>query len=355
MFKITALLAICTVALHACQTNATTKQAPVDAAAAAVAPTPPPNATQNMAWIEGGEFTMGTDDKSSYEPERPAHPVKVHGFYMDTTEVTNKQFKTFVEATGYVTIAERKPDWEELKKQLPPGTPKPADELLVPGSLVFSPPSTPVSTDDISQWWQWTPGADWQHPKGPGSTLDGLWDHPVVHVAYDDAMAYAKWAGKRLPTEAEWEFAARGGLVEKRYAWGDQFKPHNRFMANTYQGSFPYRNTADDGYKGTAPVAIYPPNNYGLYDMIGNVWEWTSDYFDADAYKHIDKKVMQDNPQGPSATHTANMYAIERVTKGGSFLCAEDYCVNYRPSARRGTAYDSGASHIGFRCVKDKE
>lgn len=282
-----------------------------------------------MIFIPGGEFTMGTDEEDSYPVERPAHREKVGGFWIDETEVTNAQFKKFVEATGYKTTAEVPVDWEELKKQVPLGTPKPPDEMLKPGSLVFTPPSNPVSLNDISAWWVWTNGADWQHPEGPGSSIEGKADYPVVHVSWDDAVAYAKWAGKRLPTEAEWEFAARGGLEGKRYAWGEEFRPSNEWMANTFQGNFPNLDSGEDGSKGLSPVKKFKPNGYGLYDIIGNVWEWTSDEFKDPAEPLVPK----------------------RVTKGGSFLCSAQYCINYRPSARRGTGFDSGASNIGFRTV----
>ncbi|MGH7197999.1 MAG: formylglycine-generating enzyme family protein [Candidatus Omnitrophota bacterium] len=283
-----------------------------------------------MVWIPGGEFTMGTDEEEAYPVERPAHREKVGGFWIDQTEVTNEEFRKFVEATGYVTIAERPVDWEELKKQVPPGTPRPPDEMLKPGSLVFSPPNGPVSLNDLSAWWAWTIGANWRHPEGPGSTIRGKDDRPVVHVSYDDAAAYAKWAGKRLPTEAEWEFAARGGLEAKRYAWGDEFQPKGEWMANTFQGNFPNEDTGEDNFKGVAPVKKFEPNGYSLHDIIGNVWEWTSDEFQ--------------DPLEPLVP--------KRVTKGGSFLCNSQYCTNYRPSARRGTGFDSGSSNVGFRCVK---
>ncbi|WP_436489518.1 formylglycine-generating enzyme family protein [Chitinophaga sp. ARDCPP14] len=310
----------------------------------------------NMVWIAGGQFMMGTDEKEAYDQERPAHPVKVDGFWIDKTEVTNEEFKAFTDATQYITVAERKPLWEDISKQLPPGTPKPDDDLLVPGALVFVAPDHPVNTGDISNWWKWVAGADWKHPEGPGSNLEGRWKHPVVQIAWEDANAYAKWAGKRLPTEAEWEYAARGGQAEKRYAWGNDFKPGGRYMANTYQGHFPDKNLGEDGFKGTAPVASFPANPYGLFDMTGNVWEWTADWYDASFYKKMNVHAVQVDPQGPAGTYDPeDQYAIKRVTKGGSFLCANDYCVNYRPSARRGTSFDSGASHIGFRCVKDKD
>lgn len=312
-------------------------------------------APEGMVWIPGGEFTMGTDDPESYEAERPAHRVRVNGFWIDVTEVTNEQFKKFVEATKYVTTAEKKPVWEELKKQLPPDTPKPDDALLVPGSLVFTPPSYAISLNDYSQWWTWTPGADWKHPEGPRSSIEKRMNHPVVHVSYDDALAYCKWTGKRLPTEAEWEFASRGGREKERYSWGNDFMPAGKFMANTFQGAFPATNTSDDGYTSSSPVKTFPPNDYGLYDIIGNAWEWTSDYYNITYYAEIAKQPVANNPKGPDKPYDPREpYAEKRVTRGGSFLCADNYCVNYRPSARQGTAFDSGMSHIGFRCVKDK-
>lgn len=310
---------------------------------------------EGMVWIPGGEFTMGTDDPESYEAERPAHRVRLNGYWIDVTEVTNKQFNEFVDATGYVTTAQKKPEWEELKKQLPPGTPKPDETVFVPGSLVFTPPSYAVSLDDYSQWWTWTPGADWKHPEGPGSDIEKRMDHPVVHVSYDDALAYCKWAGKRLPTEAEWEFASRGGREKERYSWGNDFMPAGKFMANTFQGAFPAKDTGDDGYLSTSPVKTFEPNDYGLYDIIGNAWEWTSDYYNINYYAVLAKAGLTTNPKGPEKPYDPREpYAEKRVTRGGSFLCADNYCVNYRPSARQGTAFDSGMSHIGFRCVKDK-
>ncbi len=306
-----------------------------------------------MVLIKGGTFTMGTDDPKSFSNERPAHAVRVNDFMMDVHEVTNKEYAQFVKATGYKTVAERELNWDELKSQLPPGTPKPADAILQPGSMVFTPPKQAVPLDDVSKWWVWVIGANWQHPEGPGSNLTGRENHPVVHIAFEDAEAYAKWAGKRLPTEAEWEYASKGGKTG-RYSWGDEDPEKNMKLANIWQGHFPDGNTKADGYERTAPVKSFAPNGYGLYDMAGNVWEWCSDWYHDRAYNMIDQNTITDNPQGPDKSFDANEpYAHKRVTKGGSFLCHVSYCESYRPSARRGTSYDSGLSHIGFRCVKD--
>jgi formylglycine-generating enzyme required for sulfatase activity len=309
-------------------------------------------APTGMVWIPGGEFLMGTDDPQADPVEHPAHRVRVDGFWMDQTEVTNAQFRQFVEATSYVTIAERPVDWEQLKTQLPPGTPKPPDGQLVPGSLVFTQPDHPVRLDDISNWWKWIPGANWRHPNGPGSSITGKDNYPVTHVSWDDATAYARWAGKRLPTEAEWEFASRGGLDAMKYAWGEEFKPGGKYQANTWQGNFPETSTGEDGFPLLAPVRSFPANGYGLYDMIGNVWEWCSDWYRPDTYRLDSHRSPVWNPTGPEQSDDPNEpYQPKRVTRGGSFLCSANYCTNYRPSARRGTATDSGMSHLGFRCV----
>lgn len=307
---------------------------------------------EGMVWIPGGEFSMGTNEDESYPHERPAHRVRVDGFWMDQTEVTNQQFKEFVDATGYITIAERKPEWEKLQEQLPPGTLKPDDDKLVPGALVFTPPSFTVALDDYSQWWSYVPGADWRHPEGPGSNLEGRMMHPVVHVAYDDAIAYSDWAGKRLPTEAEWEFASRSGLESERFAWGKEFAINGRYMANTFQGAFPLRNTGDDGFTGSSPVKSFAPNSYGLYDMIGNVWEWTNDFYNTTYFTEQVQSGVTTNPKGCDVPYDPNEpYSKKRVSKGGSFLCSQNYCMNYRPSARQGSAIDTGMSNMGFRCV----
>jgi sulfatase modifying factor 1 len=320
---------------------------------------PPKPWPDGMVWIPGGEFTMGSTDPLARPDESPKHRVRVDGFWMDATEVTNAQFRAFVEATDYKTVAERPVDWEELKKQVAPGTPKPPDEMLQPGSLVFTPPDHPVDLRDNAQWWRWTIGANWRHPEGPGSTLDGKDSYPVVHVAYEDAVAYCKWAGKRLPTEAEWEFAARGGLDGKKNVWGDE--PIDPKRANTWQGHFPDNNTAEDGYARAAPVKSFPPNGYGLYDMAGNAWEWCSDLYRPDTYARrvleIGKDGVAVNPTGPtSSLDPRNPYAPEsRVHRGGSFLCHDSYCASYRPSARMACPSDTGLQHLGFRCVMTPE
>ena len=328
-------------------TNAVSSPA-LNAPATVSAPPPP----QGMVWIPGGEFVMGTDDPEAWADERPAHRVSVAGFFLDETEVTNAQFRQFVNATGYLTTAERKPTVEEILAQSPPGTPAPAAELLVPGSLVFQPTTAAVPLDDITQWWTWTPGANWQHPECPESDLTGRDQHPVVQVSWDDAVAYATWAGKRLPTEAEWEFAARGGLVQKKYVWGDEAPEADQRRANLWTGTFPYHNTQSDGFLRTAPVRTFLPNGFGLYDMSGNVWEWCSDWYDREAYQRRSTKDVTRNPRGPDRSFDPQRpYQPQRSQRGGSFLCHDSYCSRYRPSARHGCSPDTGMSHVGFRCA----
>jgi formylglycine-generating enzyme required for sulfatase activity len=306
-----------------------------------------------MVWIQGGEFTMGSDSPDALMPERPAHRVRVDGFWMDETDVTNAQFRAFVEATGYVTTAEKSPTVEEIMLYAPRGRPPPAKEDLVPGSVVFTPPDHPLDDlRDVGQWQKWTPGANWRHPEGPGSSIEGKDDHPVVHVSWFDAEAYTKWAGKRLPTEAEWEFAARGGLEGKKYVWGDEPFSEEHPQCNNFQGHFPDKNTAKDGYLRTSPVKAFPPNGYGLYDMSGNVWQWCSDWYLPEAYTLTAGQKVLVNPTGPEHSFDPRLRPPERVHRGGSFLCCVGYCFNYRPSARMGCTPDSGMSHIGFRCVK---
>jgi len=313
---------------------------------------PAGDALPGMVWIPGGEFTMGTNSELGWPDEKPAHRVQVDGFWIDSTEVTNARFREFVEGTGYVTTAEKPPDLDEIMSQVEPGTAPPTKEQLVPGSLVFTPPGVNVGLRDFSQWWKWTPGANWKHPEGPGSDLAGRDDHPVVQVSWDDAAAFARWAGQRLPTEAEWEFAARGGLSDKPYVWGDAPPTDKAPRANIWQGSFPNENTAADGFARTAPVKSFAANGFGLYDMAGNVWEWCSDWYDRELYgRRVDEIVV--NPPGPSRSiDPSRPFTPQRVQRGGSFLCNDSYCSRYRPSARHGSSPDTGMSHVGFRCAK---
>jgi len=307
----------------------------------------------NMVYIPGGTFDMGADNDQASSDEYPKHKVKVSPFYMDITEVTNAAFKKFVDATGYITIAERIPDWEELRKELPAGTPKPPDSLLVAASLVFFPTKTAVNLNDYSQWWRWLKGANWRHPQGPGSNIEGKDNYPVVHISWFDAMAYCKWAGKRLPTEAEWEFAARGGLTNNIYPWGNEHVSKGATKANYWEGKFPYANDAKDGYTRAAPVAMFKPNGYGLHDMAGNVWEWCSDWYHHDYYATIAEGITE-NPQGASkALDPTEPYTPKRSLRGGSFLCNDSYCSGYRVSRRMKSSPDTGLEHTGFRCVKD--
>lgn len=307
---------------------------------------------EGMVLIPAGSFIMGGDSLWGRPDEFPHHNVRLSAFYMDEHEVTNKQFRAFVEATDYVTTAERKPDWKELKKQLPPGTPKPTEEVLVAASLVFKGTEGPVSLNNPAIWWEWVPGADWKHPEGPGSDIEGKDDYPVVHVSWEDAAAYAQWAGKRLPTEAEWEYAARGGKSNTIYPWGNEMVHQGKVKANSWDGKFPYQNTASDGYERLAPVAQYEPNGYGLYDMGGNVWEWCADWYRSDYYQaSLDEEIME-NPAGPeSSLDPVEPYAQKKVTRGGSFLCNDQYCSGFRVAARMKTTWDTSLNHTGFRCV----
>ncbi len=317
--------------------------------------TPHKKAPPGMVWIPGGDFQMGSNSEIGWQDERPAHQVRVSGFFLDETEVTNAQFAKFVEETGYVTTAEKAPALEEIMSQVPPGTPPPDEKVLVAASMVFSPPKSKVPLDDFSQWWQWVAGADWRHPEGPESSIQGRENHPVVHVSWYDAEAYAKWAGKRLPTEAEWEFAARGGLKSQDFTWGTKPPSDNLIMANIWQGEFPQNNTAIDGFAATAPVKSFPTNGYGLYDMAGNVWEWCGDWYDRELHPRLAAEELVVDPKGPEKTNDPQQpFAQLRVQKGGSFLCHESYCLRYRPSARHGGAPDTGMSHVGFRCAMDR-
>jgi len=304
-----------------------------------------------MVLIPAGTFSMGGDNEQARQDEFPKHQVSVDSFWMDATEVSNREFAKFVETTGYQTVAERPIDWEQMKKELPPNTPKPPDSILQPGALVFVSTETPVSLRDYSQWWAWTIGADWRHPEGAESSIEDRMDHPVVQIAWEDAIAYAEWAGKRLPTEAEWEWAARGGLEEQIYPWGDENVNEGKPRANFWQGMFPYQNTEQDGYFGTSPIKSFLPNPYGLYDMAGNVWEWCQDWYKNDNYQD-GEKTTQHNPVGPSRSFDPNEpYVPKRVTRGGSFLCNDDYCSGYRVASRMSSSPDTGLNHTGFRCV----
>ena len=302
---------------------------------------------KHMTWVPGGDFRMGSAD--FYPEERPVRRVEVDGFWMDDHPVTVAEFRRFVRATGYLTVAERQPD--------PALYPDADPALLRPGSLVFFPTDGPVDLRDVSLWWRYTPGANWRHPRGPGSTLDGLDRHPVTHVAAEDADAYAAWAGKELPTEAEWEFAARGGLAGAIFSWGDELMPKGRVMANTWQGEFPWQNRKPPHKRGTSPVGSFPPNGFGLFDMAGNVWEWTSDFFAAQPAQPVERACCV--PRNPRVTEPADSLVPgqpgasipRRVIKGGSHLCAPNYCLRYRPAARQGEAVDTSTQHIGFRCV----
>jgi len=311
-----------------------------------------------MSWVPGGEFTQGasSNDPMAMGHEKPAHKVTVRGFYIDVREVTNAQFANFVKATSYVTVAERPINWEEMKKQLPAGTPKPADSILMPGGLTFkAAPQKLPNLYDFSQWWSWTIGANWRQPQGPGSDIVGKENHPVVQIAYPDALAYCEWAGRSLPTEAQWEYAARGGL-ESIYSWGEDLTLL-KDRANSWEGSFPDTNLQTDGYINTAPTASYPPNNFGLYDMSGNVWEWTQDWYDPRYYKALAAQTqpIQDPKGAVKANNPNNPYAPEKVIRGGSFLCNAAYCASYRVSARMASVTDSSSEHIGFRTVLNIE
>ncbi|HQU99813.1 MAG: formylglycine-generating enzyme family protein [Bacteroidia bacterium] len=309
--------------------------------------------TQGMVWINGGTFMMGADNDQASRDEYPKHRVTVDGFWMDATEVTNAQFDAFIKATGYITTAEVKPLWEDLKKQLPPNTPKPHDSLLVAASLVFKPSNQPVDLNYFSQWWQWLAGANWKHPQGPNSNIKDKENYPVVHISWDDAVAYCKWAGKRLPTEAEWEYASRGGLVNNIYSWGNEHVDAGKPKCNSWQGKFPYRNDLSDNYYGAAPVKSYTANGYGLFDMAGNVWEWCSDNYKDSYYTEVQKGAI--NPQGPETSFDPEEpYTPKRVTRGGSFLCNDGYCSGYRVARRMKSSPDTGLEHLGFRCVRDK-
>lgn len=306
-----------------------------------------------MVWIPSGIFIMGGDDQWARKDEQPLHKVILDGFFMDETPVTNAQFKAFVDETAYITTAEQIPDWEILKSQLPPGTPKPHDSILQPASLVFTPPNHPVGLNNHLVWWQWVTGANWKHPQGPATNLEGLESHPVVHVTWDDANAYAKWCGKRLPTEAEFEYASRGGLVRNIYPWGNELITVGEEKANSWEGEFPLENTYEDGFYTTSSVKSYPANGYGLYDIAGNVWEWCSDWYHYEYYNALPEEIT--NPTGPKSSFDPNETRVEkRVLRGGSYLCNDSYCSGFRSAARMKSDPYSSQSHVGFRCVSSK-
>jgi sulfatase modifying factor 1 len=299
-----------------------------------------------MAWIPGGTFMMGSD--RHYPEEAPTHRVTVDGFWIDIEPVTNAKFSRFVEATGYVTLAERPANPADYPGAMP--------ELLAPASVVFVKPANPVDMRNPYNWWRYVPGADWRHPRGPETSIAGLDTHPVVHMAYEDVEAYTRWAGKELPTEAEWEFAARGGLDGADFAWGNEYSPDGKMMANTWQGEFPIRNLTTDGFDWTSPVGSFPPNGYGLSDMIGNVWEWTIDWYEPHS-KTAKACCASANPKGGAAENShdprmANIRIPRRVMKGGSHLCSPNYCQRYRPAARMGQPIDTSTCHLGFRCIR---
>jgi formylglycine-generating enzyme required for sulfatase activity len=313
----------------------------------AMAEPPDRKVPPGMGWIAGGEFTMGSTVALARTDERPPHRVRLDGFWLDATEVTNAQFRHFVEATGYVTTAEQTPKLEDIMAQLPPGSPSPPAEMLVPGSLVFVLPS-----QGAAGGWEMRLGAQWRQPTGSGSSLGGKDEHPVVHVSWFDATAYCRWVGKRLPTEAEWEYAARGGLEEQPYVWGTEPPDAGPARANTWQGAFPVVNTGADGHLTTSPVRSFAPNGYGLYDMGGNAWEWVQDWYRPDIYARRASQGIVVNPQGPDSSYDPHEPTVpKRVHRGGSYLCHESYCSGYRPSARMKASPDTSLSHTGFRCM----
>ena len=311
-------------------------------------------APDGMVWVPGKTFLKGAKEGDRYamKREKPAHQVRVDGFFIDQTEVTNKQFKRFVDETGYITLAEKPIDWNAMKKDLPPNTPKPHDSILQPGSLVFNKNvNAVVNMNNYTQWWTWKVGASWMHPFGPESTIEGKADYPVVQIALEDALAYCKWANRSLPTEAQWESAAQGTNDSKIFTWGNDAKKLNE-SANTWQGQFPIKNEAKDGFRFIAPVKSFSPNSIGLYDMLGNVWELTSDFFNVNYYQNIEISSPIVNPTGAKTSCSpSNPYQSEHVVKGGSFLCHASYCASFRISARMGISLDSASDHTGFRTV----
>jgi sulfatase modifying factor 1 len=319
-----------------------------------------PSAPEGMVWIPGGTFEQGAIDSDQYamQHEKPRHKVKIDGFFMDVTVVTNKKFKEFINKTGYITVAERAVDWNEIKSQLPENTPKPHDSVLEPGSLVFKKSKVPLDNlNDFFQWWKWKIGANWNNVTGDKNNINIIQDDlPVVHVSYEDALAYCKWANRRLPTEAEWEYAARANKKDNIFTWGNNINDLHT-NANTWEGDFPVTNSQKDGYERLAPVKTYPANDFGLFGMAGNVWEWTSDWYNVNYYSELSNtKGVCDNPGGPlKAYNPNNIYIQEKVIKGGSFLCNQSYCISYRISAKMGTSPDSSLEHLGFRTVATKK
>ncbi len=313
---------------------------------------------EGMVWVKGKSFLQGAKEGDPYAMprEKPGHNVKVDGFFMDVTEVTNKQFKAFVDATNYITVAERPIDWEVMKNELPEGTKKPHDSVLQPGSLIFNKNIKKVATmGNYSQWWTWKIGANWKHPEGPKTTIEGKDEYPVVHIAYEDALAYCKWANRSLPSEAQWESAAQGTSTQDIYTWGNDPEVLNE-KANTWQGIFPVKNESKDGFELIAPVKSYPANSIGIYDMLGNVWELTSDLFNVNYYNEIDVSKEMINPTGATKSYSPdNPYQVEHVIKGGSYLCNASYCASFRISAKMGTSLDSASDHTGFRTIATVE
>ncbi len=308
----------------------------------------------DMVLVPGGKFFMGADHSESYLDEKPVHEVYVDSFLMDKYEVTNYQFREFVNATGYISTAEKIINWDKIRKQLPTKTSKPPDSLLEPGSLIFVSSNYPLPLNDETKWWKWKKGVSWRKPKGENSSIDSILNHPVVHVSWDDAFAYSKWVKKRLPTEAEWERAAKGKRINKIYPWGNESINQLPLKANFWQGHFPYLNSGIDGFMETAPVSSFPPNDYGLYDMSGNVWEWCSDFYNENSYRINKVNGLRINPRGPFEERSPSFASGQKkVLRGGSFLCNDSYCSGYRVSRRMSVSKDTGLSHTGFRCVKD--
>lgn len=336
-------LVFCVLTAHGCQDHS--QDSSSNHSENTTASLSPREAPEGMVWVPGGTFWMGSEDPR-FPDAQPRHQVQLDGFFMDASAVTNTQFALFIEATGYVTVAERRPTRDQY--------PNASADMLVPGSIVFAPPDEAVDLQGSHlRWWRFVPGANWKQPEGPGSSLDGRDNHPVVHIAYEDAEAYAAWRGRALPTEAEFEYAARGGLDRQPFVWGATFTPNGKHMANTFQGHFPDRNTMEDGYATTAPVNTFPANGYGLYGMSGNVWEWTSDWYRPETYaiRSMRPSIVR-NPTGPESSHDPAEPGIpKRVHRGGSFLCTDQYCSRYMPAGRGKGATDTGTNHLGFRTV----